>query len=148
MLVAQLCPTLYNPMDCSLPDSSVHGLLQARILEREPFPSPGDLPNPGVEPGSPVLWADSLLSEPPGNHPYVSICTLFFGFPFHVGCHQVPIPPNLLRNVRPREGRGPPQGHRENQCQADMSLLVSQPALCPLKHQKGAPTGLQREFYS
>ena len=30
-----------------------------------PFPSPGDLPNPGIEPGSPVLQADSLLSEPP-----------------------------------------------------------------------------------
>ena len=29
------------------------------------FPSPGDLPNPGIEPGIPSLWADSLLSEPP-----------------------------------------------------------------------------------
>ena len=32
--VAQLCPTLYDPMDCSLPGSSVHGIFQARILER------------------------------------------------------------------------------------------------------------------
>ena len=32
-----------------------------------PFPSPGDLPNPGIEPGSPALWADALLFEPPGN---------------------------------------------------------------------------------
>ena len=32
-----------------------------------PFPSPGDLPNPGIEPGSPTLQADSLLSEPPGS---------------------------------------------------------------------------------
>ena len=32
-----------------------------------PFPSPGDLPHPGIEPGSPALWADALLSEPPGN---------------------------------------------------------------------------------
>ena len=31
-----------------------------------PFPSPGGLPNPGIEPGSPALRADSLLSEPPG----------------------------------------------------------------------------------
>ena len=30
-----------------------------------PFPSPGDLPNPGIKPGSPALQADSLLSEPP-----------------------------------------------------------------------------------
>ena len=32
-LVTQTCPTLCNPMDCSLPGSSVHGILQARILE-------------------------------------------------------------------------------------------------------------------
>ena len=32
-----------------------------------PFPSPGDLPDPGIEPGSPVLQADSLPSAPPGN---------------------------------------------------------------------------------
>ena len=33
-----------------------------------PFPSPGDLPNPGIEPGSPTLQADALPSEPPGCH--------------------------------------------------------------------------------
>ena len=32
-----------------------------------PFPSPGDLPNPGIQPGSPILQVDSLLSEPPGK---------------------------------------------------------------------------------
>ena len=32
-----------------------------------PFPSPGDLPNPGIEPGSPALEADALTSEPPGK---------------------------------------------------------------------------------
>ena len=32
-----------------------------------PFPSPGDLPNPGIEPRSPALQADTLLSEPPGK---------------------------------------------------------------------------------
>ena len=32
-----------------------------------PFPSPGDLPNPGIKPGSPALQADALQSEPPGN---------------------------------------------------------------------------------
>ena len=32
-----------------------------------PFPSPGDLPNPGIKPGSPALQADSLLSELPGK---------------------------------------------------------------------------------
>ena len=34
-----------------------------------PFPSPGDLPDPGVEPGSPALQADALPSEPSGKPP-------------------------------------------------------------------------------
>ena len=33
-----------------------------------PFPSPEDLPDPRIKPGSPALWADSLLSEPPGKY--------------------------------------------------------------------------------
>ena len=37
-----------------------------------PFPSPGDLPDPGIAPRSPTLWADSLLSEPPGKPPSVA----------------------------------------------------------------------------
>ena len=42
-----------------------------------PFPSPGDLPDPGIEPGSPVLEADALTSEPPGNKtPNNDKCTL------------------------------------------------------------------------
>ena len=36
-----------------------------------PFPSPEDLPNPGIEPGSPALQADALPSEPPGKHVYM-----------------------------------------------------------------------------
>ena len=52
---------------CSPPGSSIHGIFQARILEWLPFPSPGDLPNPGIEPGSPALQADTLPSEPPGK---------------------------------------------------------------------------------
>ena len=63
---SQLCLTLCDPMDCSPPGSSVHGIFQARILEW-PVPSPGDLPNPGIEPRSPTSQVDSLLSEPPGK---------------------------------------------------------------------------------
>ena len=44
-LVAQYCPTLCNPIDCSQQDSSVHGIFQARILEWLPFPTPEDLPD-------------------------------------------------------------------------------------------------------
>ena len=142
---AQLCPTLCNPMDCSLPGFSIQGIFQTRILEwvaipfsrgsswlsgqtcvscfystgrwtlyhwapweahftqwklvkslshvqlfvtpwtvahlallsmgfsRQeywsglPFPSPGNLPDPGIEPRSPTLRADALTSEPPGK---------------------------------------------------------------------------------
>ena len=66
-LVAQSCPTLCHPRDCSPPDSSVHGNLRARIWSGLPCPPPGDLPNPGMESRSPALQVDSLLSEPPGK---------------------------------------------------------------------------------
>ena len=58
--VAQPCPTLCNPMDYT-----VHGILQTRILECIDFPSPWDLPNPGIKPRSPTLQVDSLPAEPP-----------------------------------------------------------------------------------
>ena len=48
----QLYPTLCNPMDCSPSASSVHGILQARILEWVAISSSGDLPDPGIEPAS------------------------------------------------------------------------------------------------
>ena len=41
-----------------------------------PFPSPGDLPDPGIEPGSPALQADSLTSEPPGKPQETSLIQL------------------------------------------------------------------------
>ena len=66
VLVAQLCPILCNPMDCSLPGSSVHEILQARMLEWGAFPSPGEHPDPGTEPVSPAapaLQVDSLPTE-------------------------------------------------------------------------------------
>ena len=67
ILVTQLCPTLCNPVDCSPPGSSIHGILQARILEWVAIPFSRDLPDPGIKPRSPSLQADSLLSEPPGS---------------------------------------------------------------------------------
>ena len=57
------CQTLCNPIDCSPPGSSVHGILQARILEWVAMPPPGDLPNTGIEPRSPALQMDSLPAE-------------------------------------------------------------------------------------
>ena len=67
VLVTQLCPALCDNMDCNQPGSSVHGILQARILEGIVMPPPGGLPDPGIKPRSPTLQADSSPSEPPGN---------------------------------------------------------------------------------
>ena len=60
---AQSCPTLCDPMNCSPPGSSVHGILQARILEWIAIPFSRDLPDPGVELGAPALQEDPLPSE-------------------------------------------------------------------------------------
>ena len=60
--VTQSCPTLCDPVDCSLLGSSVHGIFQAKVLEGVPFPSPGDLPNPGIEARSSILQVDSSTS--------------------------------------------------------------------------------------
>ena len=57
------CPILCDPKDCSLPGSSVHGTLQARILEWVALP----FSRGSSQPRSPALLADSLLSEPPGT---------------------------------------------------------------------------------
>ena len=54
-------------MDYSPPDSSAHGIFQARTLECAAISFSRDLPDPGIEPWSPALQADSLLSEPPGK---------------------------------------------------------------------------------
>ena len=70
VLVMQLCPTLWDPMDCSLPDSSVLGICQARILQWVAIPFPGYLPNPGIEYRALELQANSLPSEPPGKPKY------------------------------------------------------------------------------
>ena len=63
--VAQSCLTLCDPMDCSLQAPPSMGFSRQEYWSGLPFPSPGDLPDPGIELGSPALQADSLPSEPP-----------------------------------------------------------------------------------
>ena len=70
-LVAQSCPILWDPMDCSLSGSSVHG--------ESPGKDTGvDLPNPGIKPRSLALQADSLLTEPPGKPKNTGVDSLSF----------------------------------------------------------------------
>ena len=66
MLVNQSSPTLCDPVDCGLPGSSI-GFSRQEYWSRLPFPFPEDLPDPGIEPGSPALQADSLPSELQGR---------------------------------------------------------------------------------
>ena len=74
---------LCDPMDCSLPNSSVHGILQARIGSELPFPSAVDLPGLGIKPVSPALEGRFLTTEPPGK-PCMSLLYLFY-----LGCQWI-----------------------------------------------------------
>ena len=67
-LFTQLCLTLCDPTDCSLSGYSLSmEFSRQESWSGKPFPSPGDLLDSGIEPGSPALQADSLSSEPPGK---------------------------------------------------------------------------------
>ena len=70
---SQSCLTLCDPMGCSPSGSSVHGDSQARTPERVAMPS-----NPGIEPRSPTLQVDSLLSESPEKHKNAGVGSLSF----------------------------------------------------------------------
>ena len=74
----QLCLTFCDPMDCSLPGASVHGILQAGTLEWVAIFSSRDLPRPGIESmslASPALQADSLLLSHQGSSsPVYGLC--------------------------------------------------------------------------
>ena len=67
---AQSCLTLCDPLDCSVPDSTVHRIFQAKILEWVAISFSKDLPNPGIKsefPASPALQADSLWLSHQGS---------------------------------------------------------------------------------
>ena len=60
VLVTQSCSSLCNTMDCSPPQVPLSmGFSRKKYWSGLPFPSPGDLPDPRIEPGSPALQADS-----------------------------------------------------------------------------------------
>ena len=68
-LVTQLCPQLFvTPMNCRPPVSSVHGIHRQEYWSGLPFPSPGDLPDPGFKSASPALAGGYFTTEPPGKH--------------------------------------------------------------------------------
>ena len=72
-LVAKLCPTLATPWTVALQGEEqvplFTGFSRQKYWNGLPFPSPGNLPNPGIEPMSPALQADSLPTELQGKPP-------------------------------------------------------------------------------
>ena len=99
--VTQSCPTLWDPMDCRPPGSSVHGISQARILEgyrlllQWTFLTLGQSTSPSLEGGF-------FTTEPPGKLPYkrnITVrlyCTLITYTIMHISC--TPINKNLKKN--------------------------------------------------
>ena len=65
--VVKLCPTLETPWTATCQAPLSMGFSGQEYWSGLPFPSPGDLSNAGIEPGSPALQADALSSEPPGK---------------------------------------------------------------------------------
>ena len=70
----QSYPALCNPMEHSPPGSSIHGIIQARILEWVAIPFSKGSSHPGLKPRFPISQADSLPSEPPGKAMYICRC--------------------------------------------------------------------------
>ena len=66
-LVTKLCPTLATPWTVALQAPLSVKFSRHEYWSGLPFPSPGDLPDPGIRPGSPALQADSLPTEPTGK---------------------------------------------------------------------------------
>ena len=97
--VAQSRPTLCDPWTVAHQAPPSMGFSRQEHLSGLPFPSPGDLPDPGIEPRSPTLQADALTSAPPGKPPcipnlvisyYLNCCHCGLSLPAvlsdHMGC--------------------------------------------------------------
>ena len=77
-LVTQLCPTLVTPWTVARQAPLSVGFSRQEYWSGLPFPSPGDLPDPGIKPRSPALQADSLPAEPQGKPKNTGVGSLSF----------------------------------------------------------------------
>ena len=76
--VAQSCPTPCDPWTVAHQAPPSMGFSRQEYWSGLPFPSPGDLPDPGIEPRSPTFQADALTSVPPGKDSLYSIVLYSF----------------------------------------------------------------------
>ena len=116
-LVTQSCLTLWNPTDSSVHQAPLSmGLSRPEYWSGLPCPPPGDLPNPGIEPRSPALQADSLPSEPPGKSKNTGVCSL-----------------SILQGIFPTQ-------------ESNWGLLHSKPILYQLSYQGSHKSSSQNHF--
>ena len=80
--VTKSCLTLCDPINCSLPGSSVHGISKARILKWVAISSSGNLPDRGIKPTSPTLAGGFFTTEPPGKSQVHSRCSINVGYKY------------------------------------------------------------------
>ena len=80
-LVAQSCLTLCHPWTVACQAPLYMECFRQEYWSGSPFPSPGDLPNPGIELRSPALQADVLTSEPPGKPGNLPLGHLYLKLP-------------------------------------------------------------------
>ena len=89
-LVTKLCPTLVTSWTVARLAPLVIEFSRQEYWSGLPFPSPRDLPDPGIEPRSPALQADALPSEPPGKPLYITgpkqLIMICFGVIFYMFC--------------------------------------------------------------
>ena len=102
----QSCLTLCNSMNCSPPGSSVHGILQARILELVAMPSSRDLPNPGIKPLSlkSLALSGGFFSTSANRKALIGITECKSSFPLYNWASQVALvvknPPANVGDIR------------------------------------------------
>ena len=81
-----LCDPIDDPIDCSLTGSSVYGIFQAKYWNGFPFPPPGDLPDPEINPVSPELAGGFFTTSTTWQAPCIYICILWFIWIFNMCC--------------------------------------------------------------
>ena len=102
VLIIWICPTLCDPMNCSPPGSSVHGILQARILEWVVIPFSRGSSWPRTEPGSPALQTDFYPLSHQGSPVLVFLCPIILFSFSHLSCPRTPVLPNMLAKLFPK----------------------------------------------
>ena len=141
--VAQSRVTPGDPVVSSPPGSSVHGILQARVLDWVPFPFPGIyLSDPGIELRSPALQADSLLSESAGKWSESESCSVVSDF---LRPHGLYSPWNTPGQNTGEGSLSLLQGIFPNQ-RSNPGLLHCRQIFCQLSH-KGSPRILEWVAY-